>query len=93
MNEFITLLQSVKHFPISESEKRVLYNIINNTQRDSSNKIKRLRKFFGFISNRMDENFSTASVETNSLIEKGMIHSINTTIDPNPTVVIEPEAN
>ncbi len=88
MNEFITLLQSVKHFPISESEKRVLYNIINNTQRDSSNKIKRLRKFFGFISNRMDENSSTASVETNSLIEKGMIHSINTTIDPNPTVVI-----
>ena len=88
MNEFITLLQSVKHFPISESEKRVLYNIINNTQRDSSNKIKRLRKFFGFISNRMDENFSTASVETNSLIEKGIIHSINTTIDPNPTVVI-----
>ena len=80
MNEFITLLQSVKHFPISESEKRVLYNIINNTQRDSSNKIKRLRKFFGFISNRMDGNFSTASVETNSLIEKGMIHSINTTM-------------
>ena len=41
----------------------------------------------------MDGNFSAASVETNSLIEKGMIHSINTTIDPNPMVVTEPEAN
>ncbi len=87
MNEFITLLQSVKHFPVSESEKRVLYNIINNTQRDSSNKIKRLKNFLGFNSNKMDGNFSTASVETNSLIEKGMIHPINTTIDPNPRVV------
>ena len=87
MNEFITLLQSVKHFPVSEPEKRVLYNIINNTQRDSSNKIKRLKNFFGFNSNKLDGNFSTASVETNSLIEKGMIHPINTTIDPNPRVV------
>ena len=87
MNEFITLLQSVKHFPISEPEKRVLYNIINNTQRDSSNKIKRLKNFLGFNSNKMDGNFSTASVETKSLIEKGMIHSINTAMDPNPRVV------
>lgn len=89
MNEFITLLQSVRHFPISEAEKRVLYNIINNTQRDSSNKIKRLKKFLGFTSNKMDGKFSTASVETNSLIEKGLIHSINATKDPNPIVVMD----
>ena len=80
---------SVKHFPISDSEKRVLYNIINNTQRDSRNKIKRLKKFLGFISNKTDRNFSAVSLETNSLLEKGIIHSINTTINPNPMVVID----
>jgi hypothetical protein len=71
VNGFITLLQSVRHFPISEAEKRVLYNIINNTQRDSSNKIKRLKKFLGFTKNKMDGEFSTESVETDSLVEKG----------------------
>lgn len=88
MNEFIAILQSVKRFPISESEKRVLYNIINNTQRDSRNKIKMLKKLMGFISNRKDDNFSTVSIETNSLLEKGIIHSINTTINSNPVVNI-----
>jgi hypothetical protein len=88
VNEFITLLQSVKHFPISESEKRVLYNIINNTQRDSRKKIKTLKKLLGFISNRKDENFSAVSLETNSLLEKGIIYSINTTINSNPVVNI-----
>jgi hypothetical protein len=82
VNEFITLLQSVKHFPISDSEKRVLYNIINNTQRDSNNRIKRLKKFLGFGSNKRDENFSTVSLEINSLIEKGLIQPIST-INPN----------
>ena len=88
MNEFITILQSVKRFPISDSEKRVLYNIINNTQRDSRNKIKMLKKLLGFISNRKDENISAVSFETNSLLEKGIIHSINTTINSNPGVNI-----
>ena len=88
MNEFIAILQSVKRFPISESEKRVLYNIINNTQRDSRNKIKMLKKLMGFISNRKNDNFSTVSIETNSLLEKGIIHSINTTINSNPVVNI-----
>ncbi|MDF0681041.1 MAG: hypothetical protein P0116_08765 [Candidatus Nitrosocosmicus sp.] len=88
MNEFIAILQSVKRFPISESEKRVLYNIINNTQRDSRNKIKMLKKLMGFISKRKDDNFSTVSIETNSLLEKGIIHSINKTINSNPVVNI-----
>ena len=88
MNELITILQSVKRFPISESEKRILYNIINNTQRDPRNKIKRLRKLLGFISNKKDENFSAVSLETSSLLEKGIIYSINTTINSNPVVNI-----
>ncbi|WP_458719109.1 hypothetical protein [Candidatus Nitrosocosmicus sp. R] len=41
----------------------------------------------------MDEKFSTASVETNSLIEKGLIHSINATKDPNPMVVMDQRPN
>jgi len=45
------------------------------------NKIKRLRKLLGFISNRKDENFSAVSLETNSLLENGIIHSINMTIN------------
>jgi hypothetical protein len=84
VNELITILQRVKRFPISESEKRILYNIINNTRRDSRNKIKRLRKLLGFISNRKDESFSAVSLETNSLVEKGIIHSINMTINSSP---------
>lgn len=87
MNEFITLLQRIRHFPISDSEKKVLYNIINNRQRDSNNEIKKLKNFFGFISNQKVENLSTTSVETNSLMEKGIIEPNNTPIDSNPKVV------
>ena len=87
MNEFIILLQRIKHFPISDSEKKVLYNIINNRQSDSNNKIKKLKNFFGFISNKKVENLPTTSVETNSLMEKGIIEPNNTPIDSNPKVV------
>jgi hypothetical protein len=84
VNEFLTLLQSVKQFPISDSEKRVLYNVINYTLRDSSNRINRLKKFLGLSSNRVNENFSALTLEINSLLEKGMIRSIDTTINSNP---------
>ena len=87
MNESIILLQGIKHFPISDSEKRVLYNIINNRQRDSNDKIKKLKNFFGFGSNKKVENLSTASVETNSLMEKNIIQLDNTPLDLNPRAV------
>ena len=87
MNEFIILLQGIKHFPISDSEKRVLYNIINNRQRDSNDKIKKLKNFFGFGSNKKVENLSTASVETTSLMEKGIIQPDNTPLDLNPRAI------
>lgn len=88
MNEFFTLLQGIKHFPISDSEKKVLYNIINNRQRDSNEKIKKIKDFFGFKSNRKVENLSTASVDPRSLVEKGILELINTPIDSNPRVVL-----
>ena len=75
-------------FQFQSPKKECCINIINNTQRDSRNKIKRLRKLLGFISNRKDENFSAVSLETSSLLEKGIIHSINTTINSNPGVNI-----
>ncbi|MDN5844637.1 MAG: hypothetical protein L0H53_00005, partial [Candidatus Nitrosocosmicus sp.] len=73
MNEFITLLQGIKHFPISDSEKRVLYNIINNRQRDSNEKIRKLKNFFGFKNNKKVESDSITSVEANSLMQKGIL--------------------
>ena len=89
MNEFITLLQSVRHFPISEAEKRVLYNIINNTQRDSSNKIKRLKKFLGFTKNKMDGGYQQNRWKQTVWLKKALIHSSNATKDPNPMVVMD----
>ena len=87
MNEFIILLQGIKHFPISDPEKRALYNIINNRQRDSNDKIKKLKDFFGFGRNRKVENLPTATVETNSLIEKGIIQLDITPRGSNPRAV------
>ena len=37
----------------------------------------------------MDGKLSTASVETGSLIEKGLIQSMNATMDPNPMIVMD----
>jgi hypothetical protein len=87
VNEFIILLQGIKHFPISDPEKRALYNIINNRQRDSNDKIKKLKDFFGFGRNRKVENLPTATIETNSLIEKGIIQLDITPRGSNPRAV------
>lgn len=87
VKKFIILLQGIKHFPISDPEKRTLYNIINNRQRDSSDKIKRLKDFFGFKMNNKAQNLSTATVETNSLIEKGIIQLDITPLGSNSRAV------
>ncbi len=87
MNEFIILLQGVKHFPISDSEKRTLYNIINNRQRDSYDKIKKLKDFLGFGRNKKVENLSTATIETNSLLEKGIIQLDIAPLGSNPRAI------
>jgi hypothetical protein len=86
VNEFITLLQGIKHFPISDSEKKVLYNIINNRQRNSNEKIRKLKNFFGFKNNNKVENHSTTSVEVDSLMEKGILKLNNTILDSNPRI-------
>jgi len=80
-------MQGIKHFPISDSEKRVMYNIINNRQRATNGKIKKLKNFFSFKSNKKVENPSTASVDAASLLEKGILELDNTHMDSSPRVV------
>jgi hypothetical protein len=85
VNGFITLLQSVRHFPISEAEKRVLYNIINNTQRDSSNKIKIFSLISGFkIAILFNENnIISSNLETNNDNVIFAIHQVETLMKKN----------
>jgi hypothetical protein len=85
VNGFITLLQSVRHFPISEAEKRVLYNIINNTQRDSSNKIKIFSLISGFkIAILFNENnIISSNLETNNDNVIFAIHQVESLMKKN----------
>ena len=78
-------MQSVRHFPISEAEKRILYNIINNTQSDSSNKIKIFSLISGFkIAILFNENnIITANLDTNDDKVIFAIHQVETLMKKN----------
>lgn len=93
MNEFIALLQEIKQFPISDSEKRALYNIINNRQKDLNDKIKKLKDFFSFGTNRKVENLSTATVEIKSLMEKGIIQLDTALLDSDQRAASNQQVN
>ncbi|GKS61470.1 MAG: hypothetical protein DA329_05675 [Candidatus Nitrosocosmicus sp.] len=84
MNDLISLVWTTTSIPITEDEKKLIYSLINNEQKNPHLKYEKLKKrFFSIFEKRKHQRKDpNQSYDFTSLLEKGLIESGNS---PFPT--------
>ncbi|HKR73316.1 MAG TPA: hypothetical protein VJR94_04305 [Candidatus Nitrosocosmicus sp.] len=78
MKDLISLVWRITNIPITEDEKKIIYSLINNEQKNSRLKYGKLKRFFNIFEKKKDQvNESNQSYDFTSLLEKGLIELAN----------------